>query len=117
MRSVVSRCKLVMLLTFRDKIDSQNGEIERLKAVLDSKIQNEEKHTELIKQLNTAVTSYQSEISKLKSDAEDALERQKRAESAVDNSYKLVTCMLPRRIYKMFSRVIYVCLFVVSLPI
>ena len=56
--------------------------------MLDSKIQNEVKHSELIKQLNTAVSNYQSQTNKLKTEAEDALERQKRAESAVDNSYK-----------------------------
>lgn len=64
--------------------------MERLKAVLDSKIQNENKHTELIKQLNTAVSGYQTETNKLKTEAEDLHERQKRAESAVDNSYKFV---------------------------
>lgn len=58
--------------------------------MLDSKIQNENKHTELIKQLNQAVTNYQSEISKHKAEADDAVEKMKRAESAVDNSYKYV---------------------------
>ena len=72
----------------RTKIDSQAAELERLKAVLDSKIQVENKHSDMIKQLNQAVSSYQSEISKLKTDADEATEKMKRAESAVDNSYK-----------------------------
>ncbi|XP_067938115.1 TATA element modulatory factor-like isoform X2 [Watersipora subatra] len=70
------------------KIETLNAELERLKGVLDSKIQNEVKHTELIKQLNSAVSNYQAETSKLKTEAEEALEKQRRAESAVDNSYK-----------------------------
>lgn len=64
------------------------SELERLKAVLDSKIENENKHSELIKQLNNAVSTYQADNQKLKADCEDALEKQQRAESAVDNSYK-----------------------------
>lgn len=64
------------------------NEVGQLKTVLDSKIANEKEHTDMIKQLNTAVSNYQSEMNKLKSDTEDATEKMKRAESVLDNSYK-----------------------------
>lgn len=80
--------KVCINISIREKIDSQQGEIERLKGVLDSKISNEKEHTDLIKQLNVAVQNYQSESSKLKLEAEEATDKMKRAESAVDNSYK-----------------------------
>ena len=78
----------MILFLHREKVEYEKSETARLKGVLDSKIDNESRHTEMIKNLDSAVLKYQTEISKLKSDLEDSLERTRRAESAVDNSYK-----------------------------
>ncbi|BFZ03381.1 hypothetical protein BsWGS_06419 [Bradybaena similaris] len=72
----------------KKKLDEQTKELERLITVLDSKEEMEKKQTEAINQLNVAVQRQEKELIKHKSDLEDAQEKVRGLQTALDNSYK-----------------------------
>ncbi|CAL1540630.1 unnamed protein product [Lymnaea stagnalis] len=72
----------------RKKLDEVTKEMERLTSVLDSREDLEKKQADAINQLNSAVQRQEKEISKLKSDLEDAQEKNRGLQAALDNSYK-----------------------------
>ncbi|CAG5130326.1 unnamed protein product [Candidula unifasciata] len=72
----------------KKKLDEQAKELERLILVLDSKEEMEKKQAEAISQLNAAVQRQEKELIKHKSDLEDAQEKVRALQTALDNSYK-----------------------------
>lgn len=83
-----------LLKSQRDKLDAQKKEIERLQAVLDSKIDNEKQHSDTIKQLNSAAKKYQDENARMKTEADDHQEKLRSMQSALDSSYKEIAELL-----------------------
>ncbi|XP_056019918.1 TATA element modulatory factor-like isoform X2 [Ostrea edulis] len=72
----------------KKKLEEQKTELEHLRKVCDVKDDLEKKQTDAINQLNAAVQKQEREKSKLKSDLEDAQERVRGLQTALDNSYK-----------------------------
>ncbi|XP_013402837.1 TATA element modulatory factor isoform X2 [Lingula anatina] len=72
----------------KQKVEEQANEISHLKEVLDSKEVLEKKQTDAINQLNAAVQKQEKEIWKLKSELEDAAEKNRSLQSILDSSYK-----------------------------
>lgn len=77
-----------LISTQKKKLEEQKNELERLKVVLDSKEEMEKKQTEAIAKLNAAVLKQDRDIIKMKSDLEDAQEKARGLQVALDNSYK-----------------------------
>ncbi|GFO33209.1 TATA-element modulatory factor [Plakobranchus ocellatus] len=72
----------------KKKLEDQSAELDHLKLVLNSKEEMEKKQTEAIGQLNNAVQKQEKELVKLRSDLEDAQEKSRGLQVALDNSYK-----------------------------
>ncbi|XP_061180944.1 TATA element modulatory factor-like isoform X2 [Saccostrea echinata] len=77
-----------LITSQKKKLEDQKTELEHLRKVCEVKDDLEKKQTEAINQLNTAVQKQEREKSKLKSDLEDAQERVRGLQTALDNSYK-----------------------------
>ncbi|KAL5017812.1 hypothetical protein ScPMuIL_003534 [Solemya velum] len=78
----------VLITSQKKKVDDQKKEIDHLTVVLDSKEEMEKKQSEAITQLNIAVQKQETEMTKLKSDSDDAQEKVRSLQIALDNSYK-----------------------------
>ncbi|KAH3734871.1 TATA element modulatory factor-like isoform X2 [Dreissena polymorpha] len=72
----------------KTKLDTQEEELKHLRKVLDSKEEMEKKQTEAITQLTSAVNKQEQEMVRLKSEHEDATEKARGLQAALDNSYK-----------------------------
>lgn len=72
----------------KKKLEDQASELEHLKVVLNSKEEMEKKQNDAISQFNTAVQKQEKEIAKLRSELEDANEKSRGLQVALDNSYK-----------------------------
>lgn len=77
-----------LITSQKKKLEEQKTELEHLRKVCEVKDDLEKKQTEAINQLNSAVQKQEREKSKLKSDLEDAQERVRGLQTALDNSYK-----------------------------
>lgn len=77
-----------LITSQKKKLEEQRTELEHLRKVCEVKDDLEKKQTEAINQLNSAVQKQEREKSKLKSDLEDAQERVRGLQTALDNSYK-----------------------------
>lgn len=77
-----------LITSQKKKLEDQKTELEHLRKVCEVKDDLEKKQTEAINQLNSAVQKQEREKSKLKSDLEDAQERVRGLQTALDNSYK-----------------------------
>lgn len=77
-----------LLSTQKKKLEEQKNELDRLKVVLDSKEDMDKKQTEAITKLNAALLKQDRDMTKLKSDYEDAQEKARGLQVALDNSYK-----------------------------
>ncbi|KAL4239218.1 TATA element modulatory factor 1 [Mactra antiquata] len=76
------------LTSQKKKIETQKEELDHLHKVLESKEELEKKQTDAISQLNAAVKRLEQEMVKYKSDCEDATEKARGLQVALDNSYK-----------------------------
>ncbi|XP_052782552.1 TATA element modulatory factor-like isoform X1 [Mya arenaria] len=74
--------------TQKKRLDVQKEELDHLKKVLESKEELEKKQTEAVAQLTAAVKKQEQEMVRLKSEHEDAIEKARGLQVAVDNSYK-----------------------------
>lgn len=77
-----------LITSQKKKLEEQKTELEHLRKVCEVKDDLEKKQTEAINQLNSGVQKQEREKSKLKSDLEDAQERVRGLQTALDNSYK-----------------------------
>ncbi|KAK3092062.1 hypothetical protein FSP39_024833 [Pinctada imbricata] len=77
-----------LITSQKKKLEDQKSELDHLRKVCESKDDLEKKQTEAIGQLNAAVQRQEREMSKLKSDHDDAQERVRGLQTALDNSYK-----------------------------
>ncbi|RUS88994.1 hypothetical protein EGW08_003241, partial [Elysia chlorotica] len=71
----------------KKKLEDQTAELDHLKLVLNSKEDMEKKQNEAIGQLNSAVQKQEKELAKIRSDLEDAQEKSRGLQVALDNSY------------------------------
>ncbi|WAQ97529.1 TMF1-like protein [Mya arenaria] len=76
--------------TQKKKLDVQKEELDHLKKVIESKEELEKKQTEAVAQLTAAVKKQEQEMVRLKSEHEDAIEKARGLQVAVDNSYKVM---------------------------
>ncbi|KAK3586049.1 hypothetical protein CHS0354_033172 [Potamilus streckersoni] len=77
-----------VLTSQKKKLESQKEELEHLYKVLESKEDLEKKQTEAINQLNIALQKLEKEVSRQKSDLDDAEEKVRSLQVALDNSYR-----------------------------
>lgn len=72
----------------REKIEEQSRELERVRKAISAKEEVEKNQIELIRQLTNTVNKQEKEICSLKSDLEDAQEKQRSMKSAMESAYK-----------------------------
>ncbi|KAL3876276.1 hypothetical protein ACJMK2_034142 [Sinanodonta woodiana] len=77
-----------VLSSQKKKLESQKEELEHLYKVLESKEDMEKKQTEAIHQLNIALQKLEKDVSRQKSDLDDAEEKVRSLQVALDNSYR-----------------------------
>ncbi|XP_064639723.1 TATA element modulatory factor-like isoform X2 [Lineus longissimus] len=77
-----------IIKTQKQKLESQEIELEHLRKVLDSRDETEANQTIAINQLTSAVKYQDKEIEKFKSELEDTTEKNRALQTTLDNAYK-----------------------------